>query len=177
MKQKEEEYKSDKSKESIFPDSFMEGSVEEDFALSMLDTFAVVASVLGVFGFGLVNAITFHGIILEFALINIAVGKKHDSAPIHGVVVKLALVLGAISKAVGTESLLDSIDKGAFVEVSVGVDFGSFAMGDAVFKLSTVDDFGLVVGDFVEGGVVESVPLEGVGDLVEVLGLEGLAAG
>ncbi len=155
----------------------MEDSVEEDLALSVLDAFGVVASVLGVFGFGLVDAITFHSIILKFTLIKIAIGKEHDSASIHGVLVEMALVLGAIGKVVGTESLLHSIDKGAFIEFSIGVDLWSFAVGDAVFELSAVDYFCLGVGDFVEGRVFEGVPLEIVGDLLERLGLEGLAAG
>ena len=46
----------------------------------------------------------------------------------------------------------------------------------SIFELSSVSDFGITKYNFVEGGVVERLPVERVGDFIECLGLEGLAA-
>lgn len=87
-------------KDSIFPEAFIKHTVEEYLSLAVFYSFWVVASILRVLGFGLVNTKTFHGILLELSFVNITVWKQHHSLSLHFVTDEISLVLATVCKAV-----------------------------------------------------------------------------
>jgi hypothetical protein len=163
-------------KHSVLPHPLVQNSIKQDFALSMLRSLQVVPAILRVLSLAFVNPKSFHRILLELSLVNIAIRKHHHTSPLHGVFYKRSLVLAAIRKAVSAKPLLETIDKGSFVHVAVGMNLSTFSMRNVVFELSLVHDFGFMVDNLVVRRVGEEIPIERVGNFVESLRLEILAA-
>lgn len=163
-------------KHSVLPHPLVQNSIKQDFALSMLRSLQVVPAILRVLSLAFVNPKSFHRILLELSLVNIAIRKHHHTSPLHGVFYKRSLVLAAIRKAVSAKPLLETIDKGSFVHVAVGMNLSTFSMRNVVFELSLVHDFGFMVENLVVRRVGEEIPIERVGNFVESLRLEILAA-
>jgi hypothetical protein len=157
---------SNKMKHSILPHPLVHNSIKQDFAFSMLCSLQVITAILRVLTLAFVNSKSFHRILLELSLINIAIRKNHHTSPFHRVFYKSALVLAAVRKAVSAKSLLEPIDKSAFVHIAFGMNLSTFSMWNVVFELSFVHDFGFIVDNLVERRVGEDIPLERVGDFV-----------
>lgn len=154
----------------------MQNSIKQDFALSMLRSLQVVPAILRVLSLAFVNPKSFHRILLELSLVNISIRKHHHTPPLHRVFYKRTLVLAAIRKAVSAKPLLEPIVKVPFIHVAVRMNLSTFSMRNVVFELPFVHDFGFVVDNLVERRVGEEIPLDRVGNFVESLRLEILAA-
>jgi hypothetical protein len=153
-------------KHSILPHPFVHNAIKQDFTFSMLRSLQVVATILWVFTLAFVNPKSFHRILLELTLVNIAISKNHHTPSVHRIFYKSTLVLAAVRKAVCAKSLLEPIDKGPFVHITVGMNLSTFSMWNVVFELSFVHDFGFMVDNLVERRVCEEIPIERVRNFV-----------